>query len=335
MKKVLTLLVLLQAYVLWAETPKQLSITLTSERHEYVLGEPILLQCMFENQGDTPLIVSCDLSFRETPCAIHATGPIRKDCSERPGYHEIGGYSAPPPLKAHDSMKLAPIAISSLGAVDVGEYEFWVAYDAIELGAQPLRALITPLRAESNHLKLTLVRPTGTDATVLAKCANKCNQMDWDNRALFDKYATCIYAGYALLPGGQCIPDPRVFITDILSMDKHAAKSPESGVQMAADKERSLQVTRKRVDQLSFYLKARPDFARANCLKVELAGRLAALQQFQEAQVLCNEITTATPESEEAKKAKLLLDFLAEKGCIKSAASLPAESPAKKVTTGN
>ena len=319
------MLVLFQAYVLWAEAPKQLSIVLTSEKNEYVVGEPVVLQCTFVNNRDTPLILSCDLSFRETPCATHAAGPIRKDCSESPGYHEIGGYSAPPPLKAHESMKLAPIAISSLGAVDAGEYEFWVVYDAIELGAEPLRALVTPLRAESNHLKLTLVRPTGSDAAVFAKCANTCNQIDWDNRTLFDKYPTCIYAGYEFLPGGQCIPDPRVFMTDILSIDKHAVKSPESSAQMAADKERSLQVTQARASQLSSYLKARPDFTRAYCLKLELAGRLAALQRIQEAQALCNEITTTNPDSEEAKKARLLLGFLTENGYIKSAAGSPGK----------
>jgi len=126
MKRSALSLTLLLTGMLVQAAPAGLTIALTSERNEYIVGEPVVLQCTFVNSGDTPLIVSCDLSFRETPCAIHATGPVRKDCSEPPGYHEIGGYSAPPPLKAHESMKLAPIAISSLGAVDAGEYEFWV-----------------------------------------------------------------------------------------------------------------------------------------------------------------------------------------------------------------
>lgn len=146
---------------------------------------------------------------------------------------------------------------------------------------------------------------------------------------LLEKYPTSAYAGYALLSGGQCIPDPRVFVTDLLSFDNHAAKWPQSSSQMAADKQRSLDADRKRVDQLSSYLKARPDFARADCLKAELAGRLAALQRFQEAEALCNEITSTDERSVGAKKALLLMDFLAERGYIKPAASSPVSTPAK------
>lgn len=165
--------------------------------------------------------------------------------------------------------------------------------------------------------------PSGDDKVALALMPSTLRDVVTDASSLpldlLKKHPTSTYAGYAFLPGGQCIPDPRVFLTDVLSMDKHAQIEPQSANQMAGDKRRSLDVDQERVTQLESYLKARPDFARADCLKVELAGRLAALQRVQESKALCDEIIARKPTGEESKRVQLLVDFLTQKGYLKAA----------------
>ena len=319
MKRVLFFLVLLQGIALYAASPGQLAITLASEKSEYILGEPVIIRCQFQNLGDAPLVMACDLTFPDSPCAFHVSGPTRKECADRPSHYEIGAYVAPPPLLAHQAMTLAPVTASAYGAVDVGEYDFWTVYDSEQLGAAALRAMLSPLHAESNHLRIRITRPTGIDAEVFKKAANHCNQLGMTDEALLKDFSTSIYAGYALLSAGQCISDPRVYLTDLLGFDKHAQRGPQSADQMASDKKRSLEVDQKRADQLTCYLNTRPDFARADCLKVELAGRLAALQRYSESKALCDEIIANRPESDESKKARMLADFLTQKGYLKAA----------------
>ena len=178
----------------------------------------------------------------------------------------------------------------------------------------------------SNEVTIRIDQPTGPDkvlwdrfraAVPNGSCWQFKNWIENHGGELLTDFPSSTYAGYALLPAGQCIPDPRVFVTDLLSFDSHAQKEPSSANQMSADKKRSLEADQKRADQLTAYLKARPDFPRADCLKLELAGRFAALERYQDAQCLCEEILRNAPESEAGKKAHRLLAYLQGKGWIK------------------
>jgi hypothetical protein len=314
MKRIIVLLLLLHTSLIFGIAPGQLVIKLASDKGEYLLGEPAALQCIIENQGDAPLVVAYDFTFPDAPCVLRVSGPVRKDCVESQGKYEIGAYVAPPPIAPHQSTSFGPIMVSAYGAVDVGEYEFWVLYDSARLGAPGLRALLPSVQAESNHLRIRLVPPTGTDLAAFKECATPCNQVTFARDMLLKDFPTSTYAGYALLPAGQCIPDPRVFLVNFLEHDKTAERWPQTTGQMTAEKKKDLEDTEKRVAQLANYLKARPDFARADALKVELAGRLAMLGRFDEAHALCDEITLKAAGGQESKKASMLMDFLTEKG---------------------
>ena len=136
---------------------------------------------------------------------------------------------------------------------------------------------------------------------------------------VLQRFPASTYAGYALLaPGGECIPDPRVFLMNLLVNDETAQRWPQTASQMDSEKKKAIEDDKKRVEQLEGYLKARPDFAKADALKVELAGRFAALERFQEAQAICGEITAHDAASIEAGKARMLIAFLAKKGCLKA-----------------
>lgn len=317
MRRFCLLLMLLQISALCADPPRQLTASLLIEKTEYVLGEPVTLLGSLRNDTSESLLVWCDLSFTDTPCVLHVVGPTRNGCAESKGRYEIGGLHSPPPLEPGHEITLRPLIGSDLGIVDPGEYEVWLEYDAKTLGAKALKELLTPIRSESNHVRLRLNQPSGLDATIFHSYHNACNQITLAPDSILSKYPTSTYAGYALLSQGQCIPDPRVFLTDVLSMDKHAQIEPQSANQMAGDKRRSLDGDQERVAQLEAYLKARPDFAQADCLKVELAGRLAALQRYSESKALCNEVVSNRPESGESKKAKMLVDFLTQRGYLK------------------
>ncbi len=178
------------------------------------------------------------------------------------------------------------------------------------------------------------LRAAGVDAEVLAKRGNACNQLAID-AGLLEKYPTSTYAGYALLPAGQCIPDPRVFLVNCLEHDKTAERWPQTAGQMASEKKKDLEDNEKRVAQLAGYLKARPDFARADALKVELAGRFAMLGRIDEAHALCDEIAAKDAGSLEAKKANVLKDYLDERGCQGTEKSAPSSEPRQTAKPSN
>lgn len=198
MKRIVLLLLLLHTGALCAATQNHLVITLSSDKGEYLLGEPVALKCSFENQGDTPLTVAYDFNFPAAPSVLHITGPTRKDCVESQGKYEIGAYITPPSIAPHQSLTLGPILASAYGAVDVGEYEFCVVYDSGKLGAADLRALLPSVQAESNHLRIRIVSPKGIDAAAFKKTANACNQLLFAREILLKDFPASTYAGYAL-----------------------------------------------------------------------------------------------------------------------------------------
>jgi hypothetical protein len=163
----------------------------------------------------------------------------------------------------------------------------------------------------SEEVRIKILKPEGVDLQAYSyfKRCPRC-----DDKKLLERFPTSTYAGYALLPAGQCIPDPRVFLVNFLEHDKTAERWPQTAGQMTSEKRKDIEDTEKRAAQLTAYLRARPDFARADALKVELAGRLAMLGRFDEAHALCDEITLKDAGSLESKKANMLMGFLVERG---------------------
>jgi len=170
-------------------------------------------------------------------------------------------------------------------------------------------------QASSGKVEILVVPPTGRDLEAYStmKGCPLC-----DKQLLAEKFPTSTYTGYALLGQNQCIPDPRVYLSNLLVCDQNAQRWPQTREQMMRDKQRGLKESQERIVLLRSYLKARPDFARADWLKVELAGHLAATQCFQEAEATCDDIISRDPDGVAAQKVRLLKTFLAENGYLTS-----------------
>jgi hypothetical protein len=82
--------------------------------------------------------------------------------------------------------------------VDVGDYELWVEYDAVNLQGFGLAPYLTPIKAQSNHVRFRIIAPTGLDAEVFAKYSDPCNRMPQYYLELLNSYPTSTYAGYML-----------------------------------------------------------------------------------------------------------------------------------------
>jgi hypothetical protein len=327
--KAATVLLLFALPTLGQVTKSGLTLGLECPSSKWILGERVTVIATWKNLGDAPLVVAPSVGPRSRFTQLHVVGNTRSDCVvEQRSLEEGAPVPNPPKLDPGKSITISA-TLTDAGIVDAGHYEVWLEYNTTGAADYLLKAGLAPIRVESNHVSFDIGPPRGLDARIFSQYGRACNQLALSPKEMLEKYPTSIYAGYAFLCDGQCIPDPRVFMTDLLGFDSHALKSPESSTQMAADKKRSLDADNTRVDQLTSYLKSHPDFARADCLKLELAGRMAALQRFQESEAICNELTSASAPSESAKKAQLLLAFLVEKGCIKPAATAPA-SPVSK-----
>lgn len=338
-----TLLLALGGTILAAQ---ELRVTCQPDQASLLFGEPIYATYRVENISKRTIYVCAYKDKGGSASFIgwkaEAFGPIGKV----PHNWEAFGSKPRLPLLPGESIQVRqplPITDTRVDQLPVGVYSlvFEVSYSALAAGSgweskarcessfnvkepegqdrewiQALKDAVQAAKADT-----TRVRPALRWGEVLDGSLKNIEQ------TLLSSYPTSTYAGYALLSAGQCIPDPRVFLVNFLEHDKTADRWPQTTGQMAEEKKRDLEDTQKRVAQLAGYLKARPDFARADALKLELGGRLAMLGRYDEARALCDEITLNNADSQEAKKARMLTDFLVQKGYIKANKESPSTKP--------
>jgi hypothetical protein len=316
--------------VICAATPSPLRIALSADKGQYLLGEPAALECTLENQSEAPLVVACDLSFAESPCTLHIAGPIRKECVVPAGRYEIGAYVAPPPLAPHQRITRGPILISDYGAVDPGEYEFWVTYDAEQMGAAGLRSYLTAVRAESNHLRLRLVEPTGEDLAAFRQAANACNQVLFSSDVLLRDFPTSTYAGYflGLGEGFPMILDSKPeYVVKTLWEENYLEGHPlatlkTEAVQGGGQKPGMrtvamrgyLEEQRGKIDK---YLAVHPDHARREIMELARAYQSLALGDKDTAVRSLEWVAGQAPSEKWRDQAQAILDAMKRKGWVK------------------
>lgn len=313
---------------------EKLTIHIQSPRSEFILGEPVQFTLIWENTSESPIRIAKGVRLHHSLLQILTEGQVRKECEglvtlveEKVGYSSV--------IQPHGKVVI-PLTLRDLGIVDEGAYTMTAKFDSTKLEPWWDNFNVDRISVVSNTVKFRLVKPTGIDMEIFPKYFDKCNRILLSNEELLHKSSTSTYSGYALIDGedGQCIPDPRVFMTNILCDEETAQRWPQTANQMAAQKKKALEDSQKRIDQLNAYLKSRPDFVKADALKVEIAGRLAALGRYQEAQTVCEEISSHDANSVEAKKATMLMEFLVMKGYLKEArpSSIPVTSSEQKAT---
>jgi hypothetical protein len=309
----LTLMVSISGTFLWAQQPTW-TPKLTMPKEAWLPGEPISATLSLTNEKGSAQPFEWHGQFyldgAENPCVdrfvVVAGNPI-------PDAGSSGSKTqVPPVLESPGSSHQIEFAISRCCNL--------LARAPQTIGRHRLCYRDKSIRGKEREvcIEFLVLPPKGADEAVFNAFPSTLRDIICDASSLkIDLVSSCpssTYAGYALLPAGQCIPDPRVFLVNFLEHDKTAERWPQTAGQMASEKKKDLEDDEKRVAQLSAYLKVHPDFARADALKVELAGRLAMLGRFDEAHALCDEITLKDAGSLESQKANMLMDFLLEKG---------------------
>jgi hypothetical protein len=180
--------------------------------------------------------------------------------------------------------------------------------------------------AVSNWVPIEILAPTGVDEVIWSgflkqvpgrSCSDFPNWLTNASKDILASSSTSTYAGYAILHGGPWHIDPVGEVSLRGKALATAEKWPDTRAQMEKEEKDRKDLNQDRADQLAAYLKARPDFVYADFMKLELATRYAYLERYQEAQCLCEELMKRVPESEDAKLARTLLDFLKAKGLVK------------------
>lgn len=179
-----------------------LRIDISLPKEEYVVGEEVVLHETWRNEGTEAISVAYGVGGGQSP-SLQAvlTGPVRSECVAAVKTFKLTPCAhrtiAPGEVIQH------AVAVSSLGAVDMGIYEVQRVYDATAL---PLSCGDTPWfngRIESNRVRFSIRAAQGVDQKAMEKYGRGgCNLVVMTEEAL-KEFPTSTYTAYALLNAGR------------------------------------------------------------------------------------------------------------------------------------
>ena len=165
-------------------------------------------------------------------------------------------------------------------------------------------------RAVSSPVEIRLTEPVDEDLEAFEVLRDPVAH----RRELLERFPTSTYAGYALVHGRPWPLDPVAELELRRSRDSTANEEPAVRRQSERIEREQWQLSEERARLIANYLEARPDFVYADFMRLELATRLAYVERYDEARVLCEQLVTRR--SVEAEKARALLNHLRVEGWL-------------------
>ena len=251
----------------------------------YILGEEINISQCWENIGTESLYIMDKSGFPITEITVRVGGIINKDCIPSKPLAETSQRAiVPPPVpfKAGEKKLMPTIKAFEYGITNEGEYEIWVEYDALKLPEKIYNAGYQKIKVESNHIKFVVEMPRGDDLKVYRLYHNACNQITISSSELLQRFPTSTYAGYQLCKGGPSLRRAAEIDDAKRDMDWAIPKGASS-----EDQEKRRDTMRQGyeeyVTRVRNFLKAHPDFVKADVLRKNLAVFLLYLDKRSEA----------------------------------------------------
>jgi len=299
-----------------AEGKGSLSVQVKGLANQAILGEPLTCTMIWENQGSVPVTMAYNLSFMNPLIQVKLRGPVNKECI-------VQGFRAEWPEGPHtvigagekQTYSFSPM---DFGAVNAGDYEMWLEYDATALEPFWDKYGVNRIRVESNHIRFTVISPQGEDAALFSKYADRCNRITLPPQDILSKSPTSTYAAYVIygrLQGFSSTDFSSSIFLRALETQRFLSNSypSESGWISLQGQEAAGYWAK----WIGIILKSHPNIWFADELRLKLAVDQAALKNYQ---VAAADLEALSKQAKEpvAGKASTLLSAMKQKGWIKN-----------------
>jgi hypothetical protein len=308
-----------------------LCIQIQTPTHQVVLGEPFACTMTWESSGASPITIAYTPEFLSPLIKLRLKGPMSKECV---AVKEQVEWQA----DAHVVIRPGEPVVRSFhpadfGAVNVGDYEMWIEYDATAIGGFWDRVGVSRIRVESNRVHFRIVTPQGNDASIFARHATRCNQIILTAQDLIRDFPTSTYAAYAVwhLSGAEGMgrSDPARVIAD---RSKDWGRTPPEAINLleginvpfdvidgkkVGGEIRGKVAIAWREKWFGIVLKNHPDIWFANELKLRAAIDQLTLKNYQAARADLEAIAK-DDKAPMAPKAKEYLGLMNKQGWIKN-----------------
>ncbi|MCX7830245.1 MAG: hypothetical protein N2445_04205 [Acidobacteria bacterium] len=280
-RKIFVLLALIIGMNVLGQGEAKIEVKGVKER--FILGEPCYVKLKIANESDKGLPIGMDSLYDERSVfCLMIEGPRRRECDfmVRPVADRLPGCGKKIEGGKEEEWE---VEIGILGLYSVGKFKIWVEYNPGRIKGENtiVNCNFYDKAIKSNVAEIEFIKPSGKDLEVFENNHNACNQITLKPEELLQKYPTSTYAGYVL--AGNAYEN----LENYANLTSDEIIDDVLGVRWRPDRETYKEEVKKKYKEklglLEKFIKAHPDFAKADMIHSGIVRCLLILGKEKEA----------------------------------------------------